>query len=166
MFSHDWVVKYTKLVDPHLLEEEERFIRNMPGQIAEQAQKIFELAGTNYGRLDFGLIDGRVQPWEINLNPMLAKSPDQVDLARLQTQGESTSKIREAFHKFAEESDKVSGEAPLELEVPYDLRAAVGVNGAEARLLFLGKALGRAQKLPGLRQLVQTCRKARWLATR
>jgi len=166
MFSHEWVVKYTKLVDPHLLVEEEQFITNMPPEIAEQARKIFELAGTSYGRLAFGLIDGRVQPWEINLNPMLAKSPDQVDLGRLRTQGESTGKIREAFHKFAEESEKVKDQPELELDLPSNLRASVGVNGAEGRLVFLGKALGRAEKLPGIRQLVRTCRRARWLASR
>ncbi|HTL28254.1 MAG TPA: hypothetical protein VL282_03495 [Tepidisphaeraceae bacterium] len=166
MFSHDWIVKYTKLVDPHLLEEEEKFITQMPDWIAEQVRQIFTLAGTTYGRLDFGVIDGRVQPWEINLNPMLAKSPDQVDLGRLRTQGESTGKIREAFHQFAEMSEKVSNEAPLELNIPTDLRAGVGVNGAEGRLLFLGKALGRAEKLPVINQLVRTCRRARWLASR
>lgn len=166
MFSHEWVVKYTKLVEPRLMEEEEQFITNMPECIANQARKIFELAGTTYGRLDFGVIDGFVQPWEINLNPMLAKSPDQVDLSRLRTQGESTGKIREAFHKFADEAEKVKDEAPLELDIPTDLRTTVGVNGVEGRLLFLGRALGRAEKLPGIRQLVHTCRRARWIASR
>jgi hypothetical protein len=166
MFSHDWVVKYTKLVEPKFMEEEERFITDMPECIANQARKIFELAGTTYGRLDFGVIDGFVQPWEINLNPMLAKSPDQVDLTRLRTQGESTGKIREALHQFANEAEKVKDEPELELKVRSDLRESVGVNGVEGRLLYLGKALGRAEKLPGIRQLVRTCRKARWIASR
>ena len=96
---------------------------------------------------------------------MLAKSPDQVDLGRLRTQGESTGKIREAFHKFAEEAEKVKDEPELELNLPTDLRTRVGVNGVEGRLVYLGKALGRAERLPGIKQLVRTCRRARWLAS-
>ena len=35
----------------------------------DQARRIFDIAGIDYGRLDFAIIDGRVQAFEINTNP-------------------------------------------------------------------------------------------------
>ncbi|MEM8590153.1 MAG: hypothetical protein AAGG65_19005 [Pseudomonadota bacterium] len=36
---------------------------------ADQVHRIFDIAGIDYGRLDFAIIDGRVQAFEINTNP-------------------------------------------------------------------------------------------------
>jgi hypothetical protein len=38
----------------------------------------FELAGIEYGRIDYGIKDGRIQVREINKNPTLV-NPDQLD---------------------------------------------------------------------------------------
>jgi len=35
----------------------------------DQVRRIFDIAGIDYGRLDFAIIDGRVQAFEINTNP-------------------------------------------------------------------------------------------------
>ena len=43
---------------------------------AGQIRAVFDLAGLGYGRIDYGLVDGRVQTFEINNNPtVLARPP-------------------------------------------------------------------------------------------
>jgi hypothetical protein len=39
----------------------------------QQLAKIFALAQVDYGRIDYSLKDGRVQTWEINLNPTIGR---------------------------------------------------------------------------------------------
>jgi len=38
---------------------------------ADEVKKIFELANVEYGRIDYGLLDGKPQVWEINTNPTI-----------------------------------------------------------------------------------------------
>ena len=68
---HDdnWLVKYGKLgvaTEEHY-KEEARIFKEMP--YAEAMWRAFEIASISYGRADFGLVDGRVQVYEINTNP-------------------------------------------------------------------------------------------------
>jgi len=65
----DWVAKTGRLgiATPELYEEEHRIVREDPyGPVVAQA---FDIAGIDYGRVDFGLVGGRVQVYEINTNP-------------------------------------------------------------------------------------------------
>jgi len=166
-FGQDWIVKYSKYTTPDLIREEEVFVSKMPDDQIEQCRKIFEISGTTYGRLDYSLADGKVQPWEINLNPMLCRSPDTIELDRLKMQGTCTAATRAAFHELADRGEKLAAtEKPLELKLPDNLRSSVGVTGKDRRMIFLGRVLGRAQKLPVIRPIVRACKHARWIATR
>lgn len=64
-----WIVKYGKLglASEELFADELRIVRDNP--YAPVLQRAFELAGVEYGRIDFGLVGGRVQIYEINTNP-------------------------------------------------------------------------------------------------
>lgn len=64
-----WLVKYgTKgIAPPELYEEELRIVRENPFEAA--IKPAFEAAGLEYGRIDFGIVDGKVQTYEINSNP-------------------------------------------------------------------------------------------------
>lgn len=43
---------------------------------ARQIERVFALAGIDYGRIDYGIVDGQVQTFEINNNPtVLARPP-------------------------------------------------------------------------------------------
>ena len=50
-------------------DEEWEYVRNNPHEA--ELMRIFELAGIQYGRIDYGLRDGRPVVWEINTNPAL-----------------------------------------------------------------------------------------------
>jgi len=56
-----------KYYAPELYDEELRIVRENPYGSAVAAA--FELAGIEYGRADFGLVDSKVQLYEINSNP-------------------------------------------------------------------------------------------------
>ena len=68
---HDdqWIVKYGKkgIATPEMYEEEYRFVADNP--FGPELRKVFDLAGIEYGRADFGLVGGKPQIYEINTNP-------------------------------------------------------------------------------------------------
>lgn len=58
---------------------------------ADLMNRVFDVAGIDYGRADFGLVDGRPQVYEINTNPSMSLPP------------RHPSKIRSATLQFARE---------------------------------------------------------------
>lgn len=70
---HDdqWVAKMGKLgiAPPELYEDEFRIVRDDP--YAKALAAAFDIAGIDYGRVDFGLIDGKATIYEINSNPAI-----------------------------------------------------------------------------------------------
>lgn len=74
---HDdqWVVKIGKpgIAPPDLYDEEYDLVANNP--YAEAMRDVFDIAGVDYGRVDFGLVGGRPEVYEINTNPDVQLSP-------------------------------------------------------------------------------------------
>jgi len=68
---HDtvWLVKYGRKFDniEDLYQQEFEMLQSNP--YAEHLKKVFDIAGIEYGRADFGLYRGRIQVFEINTNP-------------------------------------------------------------------------------------------------
>ena len=69
-FSREWMLKLPDLTDEKMLREELRYITDNPHE--QQIRDIFHLARIDYGRIDYGMLNGKIQVWEINTNPMLA----------------------------------------------------------------------------------------------
>jgi len=82
--AHDdnWLVKYGKpgVAPPELYDEEHRFVAT--DAFGAEMLPVFELAGVEYGRVDFGLVEGRPQVYEINSNPhvQLRPAPSPVEM--------------------------------------------------------------------------------------
>ena len=74
---HDdqWLVKYGKpgIAPVELYEEEHRFVAENP--FGEGMRRIFDLLDLDYGRIDFGIVGGRPQIYEINSNPDVKLDP-------------------------------------------------------------------------------------------
>lgn len=69
-FGTEWVQKHSKNIGKKEYHEEElKFINN--NEFQDQLKQIFKTAHIQFGRIDFGVINGRVQTWEINTNPMI-----------------------------------------------------------------------------------------------
>jgi hypothetical protein len=64
-----WLVKYGRkgIAPPALYEDELRIVTQNP--YWPELRRAFEIAGLDYSRADFGLVDGKVQVYEINTNP-------------------------------------------------------------------------------------------------
>jgi hypothetical protein len=71
-YGRGWMLKHqgTEFSRAMVLEENE-YVRRNPHE-PELAQ-IFDVAGVEYGRIDYGIKDGRIQTWEINLNPTIGR---------------------------------------------------------------------------------------------
>lgn len=81
---HDdnWIVKYGKLgvATQELYDEEYSFVAN--NTYGAEMRPAFDLAGIDYGRIDFGLVGGKPQVYEINCNPNIDLKPKAAPNAR------------------------------------------------------------------------------------
>jgi hypothetical protein len=79
-FSRSWSVKVADLTDPRCVKEELAYLDSNPH--AEALGRVARIADISYGRIDYALLEGRVQTWEINTNPMIASNISQEIAAR------------------------------------------------------------------------------------
>ncbi len=68
-FGTDWRVKGVGMRSPELMREEIDYVRDNPH--AEQIWRAFKAANIDYGRMDYSIVDGRLQVYEINTNPLV-----------------------------------------------------------------------------------------------
>lgn len=86
-FSRRWMVKTEDLLEERFLAEELEYLAANPHAAA--LQEVCRLAHLRWGRIDYSLLDGQVQVWEINTNPIFA-SP-----------GPAKASPRDAVHRLA-----------------------------------------------------------------
>ncbi|MFB9994473.1 hypothetical protein ACFFLM_21180 [Deinococcus oregonensis] len=75
-FGYGWEVRglhHTFLVDDQTIAEETAYLQNNPHEA--QLRAVFAAAQIDYGRVDYGMVGGRIQVYEINTNPYVAASP-------------------------------------------------------------------------------------------
>jgi hypothetical protein len=71
-YGRGWMLKFAgNDFSLAMAEEELAYVRGNPHE--EELKEIFAIARTDYGRIDYSIKDGRVQPWEINLNPTIGR---------------------------------------------------------------------------------------------
>jgi hypothetical protein len=72
--SREWMVKWDyRIFDRVRADEETRYLAANPHEA--WIRDIFEVAGTDYGRVDYGVLEGVPQVWEINTNPTIGRPP-------------------------------------------------------------------------------------------
>ena len=68
LLSRGWVVKRSSMdLSPEMAAEEERYVLDNPH--ADQLRRVFELAQIDFGRVDYTIVDDRIEVFEINTNP-------------------------------------------------------------------------------------------------
>lgn len=95
--EHSWLVKYaTKNPASNALyeEEQEMIVSNA---FENEIRKVFEVANIEYGKVDFGLVNGKVQIYEINTNPMARPPKDHSNPTRKKNQVLGWEKYRKAL---------------------------------------------------------------------
>lgn len=88
IFSQRWMVKFVEAVEhvsEDMLREEQYYMEKNPHE--RSLKDIARLADIKYGRIDYSVLNGAIQCWEINTNPQLplplhehARVPAQVPL--------------------------------------------------------------------------------------
>ncbi len=69
LHSREWVIKRHDLHDPEFVTEEIEYLAANPD--AEKLMAVFDLANMQFGRIDYGFANGRLQVFEINANPTI-----------------------------------------------------------------------------------------------
>lgn len=139
-YGREWMLKHsqTEFTLP-MVQEELEFVLQNPHQ--DQLLKIFELAQVEYGRIDYAIKNGKVQTWEINLNPTIGrglrppsrKLPPDVDAVR--------DGVRRSFfdgfeNGWQEVMLPTNGQPSIEVEIPASiLNAARSHDARQNRLL-------------------------------
>lgn len=114
LFSRDaWVTKHPDVVTDATAAEEAAFVAAPPD--VETISRAFELAGVDYGRIDYGYVDGMPQVWEVNTNPMLTPGAAPHPLRRA-SQDASVTQIADALLR-------AEADAAQEVVVPSPLLA-------------------------------------------
>ncbi|MFA6154663.1 hypothetical protein [Mesorhizobium sp.] len=72
--SRGWYIKFSEAILGEAERAENRAYVEENPHVA-QLERIFELADIDYGRIDYGIVDGRVQTFEINNNPTVMSRP-------------------------------------------------------------------------------------------
>ena len=95
----DWMLKYSvQDTTPEQLLEERAWVLGNPHEA--RLRRIFELAGVEYGRIDYSMKDDRIETWEINLNATLGRYgplPPDLDRIRLVRLEHFSSRFESAF---------------------------------------------------------------------
>ena len=98
LFSRKWEVKYPDYIDEACLAEEEAYLAHMPH--GQELLELFELAGIDYGRIDYTLVQDRIQVFEINTNPNLVPPVSKLDPCRWPSQARSAALVLQAIESL------------------------------------------------------------------
>jgi hypothetical protein len=97
-----WEIKFeARLLEPELLAEEMVYLEENPHKA--EIERLFDLAKIDCGRIDYSLLDGEIQTWEINTNPMIVLSPASYASSRKQANRIVLDQIKHAFEEIAAE---------------------------------------------------------------
>jgi hypothetical protein len=144
LIGRHWMTKGdTREADEGTMAEETIYLRDNPH--AAWVREVFEMAHIEYGRLDYGVCNGRPQAWEINFTPVLAgaaytANPDKE---------RSNAAMREAFERIDPgpiEGGEVRAEFPPALEEQARLERH-DIQSAERSQ----RRIGRMATITGLR---------------
>jgi hypothetical protein len=82
LFSSDWILRNPdtggRFEAPEFLAEEQAFLSGGGDAHDAEVRPIFDLLAIQFGRIDYTIVDGRIQVFEINTNP-LALRPAQLE---------------------------------------------------------------------------------------
>jgi hypothetical protein len=130
--SGGWMVKDTDIVNEQVMAEERHYVEANPHR--EWLAETFSLAGVDYGRIDYSLLRGAPQVWEINTNPMVILDPANYTEIHMPVKRMFADQIRPALAAL----DTVAAGPAVRIAIPAAL-----IRGMEADERARRKALSR-----------------------
>ena len=97
------MLKYPDLLDPQKVAREMEYLKGNPHEAA--LRENFELAHIDYGRCDYGVVDGRLQVWEINTNPVVMMPPGEYPPIHVPAQENFSARIKASFRELDLKTD-------------------------------------------------------------
>ena len=149
--GRQWMLKLeTSDFTRELVMEDQRYVMENPH--TEQLADLFAFANIDFGQIDFSIKDGRIQPWEINLNPTIGRGvkpggglgPRELWPIRSETRELFFSRFRQAWIDL----DRIPAGAPA-VEVSFDpavVEAAMEVGHGESSVWRLARTMLRPVK--------------------
>ena len=131
LFSSNWITKDSP-PEP-LREEEQSYLAENPHR--EELRQIFDLAGITYGRIDYGLRAGKIQVWEININPTLIQKQEKYATDKLALKQQLVDQLSDAFLDVHSRANSIP---PRKVSPPAGLLPIIGFRPRTRlrRLLF------------------------------
>ena len=154
LWSQNWITKTPDIVSEAQIESEKRFLEQNPHPHEEAVRRAFEIAGLSYGRIDYGLKNGRVEVWEINSNPTIV--PKRISPSRLPTQKPIFAAICNGFLGLETPPNAQN------LNFANDWRKKWGVGAAKSALFPFERATRRVRR-HAIRSFVRIPARLSWL---
>jgi len=142
LFSRKWVVKVPDETEQQWVDEERDYLAAHPHEAA--LRKVFDLGHIDYGRVDYSLLEGRIQVWEINTNPTISVAPHKLAAGRLVAQQMFMKQLRSAWEVLDLKNDAT----PAELCVPRELARRLNVNPLRRSRRALARGIKWVAKRP------------------
>ena len=139
IFSNHWMQKTPELLDDDKLREEHEYLSTNPHRA--WLERVFRLAGVEYGRIDYGVMDGKPQVWEINTNPVVMMEPHKYAPSHLPAQEFFATHIRRSFE--AADDCFGAGDGTVSIAPPLMQQRAGWLQGLASRVLDAWRTAGR-----------------------
>jgi len=153
--GYNWVVKENEpnpdtgeLYDEQKIQEEIDYIQSNPHNI--ELQKVFTLAKIDYGRIDYGVKDGKLQIWEINTLPTFGRPPGFEKPIRNSTRRKAREKAKESFYDELINAVTVLGKTTHSEQTPVKLSKNTSrpLAREERKQKFVDAAVKLGEKIP------------------
>lgn len=151
LFSQKWMIKYPDLVDDEKVSEELEYLQQSPHPHESQVRGVFQRAGIEFGRIDYSMLDGKMEVWEINTNPSMVPE-SAISPSRQKTQEIVRRRLRGAFQTLLENSANLSGTLPF--RPSSEVQSRLGIGPGDAMLHPARRAL-RPFEMQRMRRFVR-----------
>jgi len=150
-----WVVKENEpdpdtgdLYDEKKIHDEQDYISNNPHE--KELQRIFSLANIDYGRIDYGVKDGRLQVWEINTLPTFGYAPGYEKPFQNSSRRKARTKAKELFYEELSIAVKALGGTDHPENIPVKLPTNITrlLAREERKQKFVDAAVKLGERIP------------------
>jgi hypothetical protein len=153
--GYNWVVKENEpnpdtgeLYDDQKIKEELDYIHNNPHK--KELEKIFKLAHIDYGRIDYGLKDGRLQVWEINTLPTFGQPPGFEKKSQNTPRKKARAKAKELFYEEFSDTVRDLSSSGQSYHIPIELPGNISrpLAHEERKQRFVDATVKLGEKIP------------------
>jgi hypothetical protein len=164
MAGGDWMMKALRSSpDEELAREEIAYIERNPHETL--LRRVFDLAHIQFGRIDYGVLNGVPQVWEINTNPTMGRNPGKarkpvapaVQTLKDRARDVYHARLNPAFAALAQEGDATSREIEVTIEpaVIAQAQAELAVIARRRRLHTLARDIYEHPRAATLRSMLR-----------